>query len=74
MTTRRNYECNLCRTSIKDRGHDDRGYLEGVGIIFANSPNPPMKFTNCMDAENHICMGCVSGLKDLIDSTRRTGA
>jgi hypothetical protein len=63
VTTRRSYTCNLCNTSIKDRGHDDRGFLEGIGLYFQNSPNPPMKFTRCNEAEHHICLGCIEGLK-----------
>lgn len=64
MTTHRNYTCNLCNVSIKDVGHDDRGFFEGVGMYFQNSPNPPVKFTRCNQAENHICLACVGALKD----------
>lgn len=64
MTCRRSYTCNLCNTSIKDVGHDDRGYLEGIGVFFQNSPCPPVKFTRCNESENHICLACVTALKE----------
>lgn len=62
MTTKRTYGCNLCSSAIKDVGHDDRGYLEGIGLYFQSSPNPPIKFTRCGDAENHVCLACVVAL------------
>ena len=63
MTTRRTYTCNLCDSSIKDVGHDDRGYLEGIGLYFQNSPNPPVKFTRCNEAEHHVCLACILALR-----------
>jgi hypothetical protein len=53
MTTKRNYECNLCRLSIQPTGRIGRGVKFGSNGIEWTSP---------LNAENHLCDDCVNSL------------
>lgn len=51
MTTKRTYECNVCRVSAQD-GHM-RGFMFGHRRV---------DWTTIQQAENHICDNCVTML------------
>lgn len=58
MTTKRTYECNLCRMSIQT-GRPGRGILfKATGLEWA-SP---------LAAENHLCDECVNSLMEAFRS------
>lgn len=51
MTTKRSYECNLCRSAIRDGN--------GRGFAFGNGR---LDWVTVQQAENHICDECVGKL------------
>lgn len=59
MTTKRTYECNVCRSVVSDG--------TGRGFRFAHER---VDWTTLYDAENHICDRCV---KSLMNSFRDKG-
>lgn len=69
MTTKRTYECNLCRSSVRD----------GVGRGFKFG-NRRLDWTTIQDAENHLCDPCVeafaTAIRDsgVVEQLRRAGA
>lgn len=67
MTTKRTYECNLCHGALDPRSPPTRGLLEGQGVVFGSSvgEQPPFRFVNVTDAENHICAACIQGIRRL---------
>mgnify|MGYP003332093094 CR=1 FL=1 len=54
MTTRRDYQCNLCHTFITN----------GTGRGIHHKAGPHLNFTTLMQAENHLCDNCVSALQE----------
>lgn len=51
MTTIRQYQCNLCRSTVRDG--NGRGFRFGHGRL---------DWTTLSDAENHLCDHCVKCL------------
>jgi hypothetical protein len=56
MTTVRSYQCNLCRTTIRDVGVGSlgRGFTFGHGRLEWNTVS---------QCENHLCDNCVNALQ-----------
>ena len=61
MTTKRNYECNLCRQAVGE-ATNPAPHKPGVGIIFSYDG---INDVLCCQAENHLCLECIRGTQKL---------
>ena len=61
MTTKRNYNCNLCGEAIGE-ATNPKPYKPGVGIVFTHNV---VNDTLCCQAENHLCLECIRGVQKI---------
>lgn len=59
MTTKRTYECDLCRDAIKPSGFAGK---EGFGVHFVAGGDSVFKRPS--ECEHHICHQCATNIHD----------
>jgi hypothetical protein len=60
VTTKRTFECNLCRATIRETGNIGRGIKWVPGGL---------AWDTCSQAESHLCDNCVNHLMTLFRGT-----